>query len=183
MTRGRSVGVGSIFPLQHAARFLLEDATLESCTAHQGRRQLSLTHPSPLPAPPKYLHPGTPPQVLALTRHQELLQAPDMGSTPELDEKIKLRAPYVVPLNILQVTVGCDRGGALSATSQDTWMCLGWQCHDQRPVWDRASRQSGSWCGGGQHASAHQPTHTQTPSTRTHTHTITLTGPHAAQPA
>jgi phosphoenolpyruvate carboxylase len=41
--------------------------------------------------------------VLALTRHQELLQAPDTGSTPELDEKIKLRAPYVVPLNILQV--------------------------------------------------------------------------------
>lgn len=58
--------------------------------------------------------------MLALTRHQELLQAPDMGSTPELDEKIKLRAPYVVPLNILQVT-GCD--GALSQLSlgMDAW--------------------------------------------------------------
>jgi phosphoenolpyruvate carboxylase len=41
--------------------------------------------------------------VLALSRHQELLQAPDTGATPELDEKIKLRAPYVAPLNILQV--------------------------------------------------------------------------------
>lgn len=43
-----------------------------------------------------------------------------MGSTPELDEKIKLRAPYVVPLNILQVT-GCD--GALSQLSlgMDAW--------------------------------------------------------------
>jgi phosphoenolpyruvate carboxylase len=45
-------------------------------------------------------------QVLALTRHQELLQSPDTGATPELDEKIKLRAPYVAPLNILQVTLG-----------------------------------------------------------------------------
>jgi hypothetical protein len=57
-------------------------------------------------------------QVLALTRHQELLEAPDIGSTPELDEKIKLRAPYVVPLNILQVGESkggccCLQGGAM----------------------------------------------------------------------
>lgn len=51
-------------------------------------------------------------QVLALTRHQELLQAPDTGATPELDEKIKLRSPYVAPLNILQVGWGEGLGVA-----------------------------------------------------------------------
>lgn len=45
-------------------------------------------------------------QVLALTRHAELLEDPNCGASPELDEKIRLRSPYVAPLNILQVKDG-----------------------------------------------------------------------------
>lgn len=76
------------------------------------RHWFNTTHTTPHSDPTllfllrRLLYPSPPPphtQVLALTRHQELLQAPDTGATPELDEKIKLRAPYVAPLNILQV--------------------------------------------------------------------------------
>jgi phosphoenolpyruvate carboxylase len=42
-------------------------------------------------------------QVLALVRQTELLEDPENGASPELDEKLRLRAPYVTPLNILQV--------------------------------------------------------------------------------
>lgn len=42
-------------------------------------------------------------QVLALVRHKELLEDPDNGASLELDEKLRLRAPYVAPLNMLQV--------------------------------------------------------------------------------
>jgi phosphoenolpyruvate carboxylase len=41
--------------------------------------------------------------VLAIVRQQELLEDPSNGASPELDEKIRLRAPYVAPLNVLQV--------------------------------------------------------------------------------
>jgi hypothetical protein len=42
-------------------------------------------------------------QVLAIVRQQELLEDPGNGASPELDEKLRLRAPYVAPLNVLQV--------------------------------------------------------------------------------
>eukprot|EP00879_Flechtneria_rotunda_P028011 GHRR01030085.1.p1 GENE.GHRR01030085.1~~GHRR01030085.1.p1 ORF type:complete len:176 (+),score=45.72 GHRR01030085.1:424-951(+) len=42
-------------------------------------------------------------QVLEIVRHQDLLQDPADGASPELNEKIRLRAPYVAPLNVLQV--------------------------------------------------------------------------------
>jgi hypothetical protein len=42
-------------------------------------------------------------QVLAIVRQQELLEDPKNSASPELDEKLRLRAPYVAPLNVLQV--------------------------------------------------------------------------------
>eukprot|EP00878_Enallax_costatus_P019069 GHUV01020106.1.p1 GENE.GHUV01020106.1~~GHUV01020106.1.p1 ORF type:complete len:382 (+),score=111.46 GHUV01020106.1:226-1371(+) len=42
-------------------------------------------------------------QVLKIVRHQELLEDAASGAHPELDEKIRLRSPYVAPLNVLQV--------------------------------------------------------------------------------
>lgn len=42
-------------------------------------------------------------QVLAITRQKDLLEGAASGASPELDEKIRLRAPYVAPLNVLQV--------------------------------------------------------------------------------
>ena len=42
--------------------------------------------------------------MLKIVRHADLL-ADTASSSPELDEKIRLRAPYVAPLNVLQVCV------------------------------------------------------------------------------
>ncbi|WIA14756.1 hypothetical protein OEZ85_003241 [Tetradesmus obliquus] len=47
-------------------------------------------------------------QVLAIVRQDELLEDPSNGASPELDEKIRLRAPYVAPLNVLQVQTLCN---------------------------------------------------------------------------
>lgn len=45
---------------------------------------------------------------------------------PELDEKIKLRAPYVVPLNILQVGFkGCGCCGVRAAEVLPDSLCTG----------------------------------------------------------
>jgi phosphoenolpyruvate carboxylase len=44
--------------------------------------------------------------VLQIVRHRDLLEGVTEGrsaATPELEEKIRLRAPYVAPLNVLQV--------------------------------------------------------------------------------
>jgi phosphoenolpyruvate carboxylase len=62
-------------------------------------------------------------QVLAIVRQQELLEDPSNGASPELDEKLRLRAPYVAPLNVLQV-----RGGGLVNT-----VIAATCCHHHQP--------------------------------------------------
>jgi hypothetical protein len=57
-------------------------------------------------------------EVLRVVRQGTLLQSA-LAATPQLDEKIKLRAPYVTPLNVLQV------GG---------WVCMGSSGHAYLPV-------------------------------------------------
>lgn len=47
-------------------------------------------------------------QVLAIVGRQDLLEDAASGASPELDEKIRLRAPYVAPLNVLQVQWICS---------------------------------------------------------------------------
>lgn len=50
--------------------------------------------------------------ILAVINKASLLGAALEGSknvTAKLDEKLRLRAPYVAPLNILQVSIGCAR--------------------------------------------------------------------------
>ncbi len=75
--------------LTHQVRPLL--GTFIPCQSHM--YTLTITHAHP-----------PPPQVLAIVRHSDLLEsAGGSSATPELDEKIRLRGPYVAPLNVLQV--------------------------------------------------------------------------------
>jgi len=46
-------------------------------------------------------------QLMAIVRQSNFLEK-CLNSSPELDEKLKLRAPYVTPLNVLQVTALCS---------------------------------------------------------------------------
>lgn len=57
--------------------------------------------------------------VLTICRQTVLLHG-CLNSSPELDEKIKLRGPYVVPLNVLQV--GCLTRAGLGCD----WPLVGW---------------------------------------------------------
>ena len=71
-----------------------------------------LPPPSSLPPPPSSLLPlparrlaKTQQNILIVVRKSVLLEGntPSQMSTPNLDEKIRLRSPYVAPLNVLQV--------------------------------------------------------------------------------
>jgi hypothetical protein len=63
------------------------------------------THPQALGDELRSKFDQTKTEVLRVVRQGTLLQSA-LTATPQLDEKIKLRAPYVTPLNVLQVG-GC----------------------------------------------------------------------------